>query len=312
MAVSVRAEQPSDHQAIFAVHAAASETSAAPQLVTVPREQAQARSPRRGAWSFTIRHSRRLEAMGRCFLGLLLAALVAPQCLSADELRVAVASNFRQAMEALAGEFESETGHRITVIAGSTGKHYAQIVNGAPFDAFLAADAERPLRLEREQRIVPGSRFTYAVGKLVLWSPQEGFVDPEGFVLTGGAFDHLAIANPPLAPYGAAARQVLESLGLWEQLGGKLVRGENIGQTFQFVVSGNADLGFVARAQLEAPGRAFGGSAWEPPQSLYSPIEQQAVLLRGTAAGRDFLAWLQTDEARALIRAYGYDVPDVQ
>lgn len=241
-----------------------------------------------------------------------MAALVAMQSLSADELRVAVASNFRHAMDALADRFEAATGHEVTVIVGSTGKHYAQIVNGAPFDAFFSADVERPLRLEREQRIAPGSRFTFAVGKLVLWSPREEFVDPEGRVLLTGAFDHLAIANPQLAPYGAAAREVLESLGLRERLGGKLVRGENIGQTFQFVASGNADLGFVARAQLKTPGSAFGGSGWEPPQSHYSPIEQQAVLLEDTAAGRAFLTFVQTEEARALIRAYGYDVPDVQ
>jgi molybdate transport system substrate-binding protein len=242
----------------------------------------------------------------------MMAALLATQSLSADELRVAVASNFRHAMNALADRFEAQTGHEVTVIVGSTGKHYAQIANGAPFDAFFSADVERPLRLEREQRIAPDSRFTFAVGKLVLWSPSEGFVDAEGRVLLTDAFDHLAIANPQLAPYGAAAREVLESLGLWERLGGKLVRGENIGQTFQFVASGNADLGFVSRAQLETPGRAFGGSGWEPPQSYYSPIEQQAVLLRDTATGRAFLTFVQTEEGRALIRAYGYDVPDVQ
>jgi molybdate transport system substrate-binding protein len=245
-------------------------------------------------------------------LPLLVAALLAAQSLSADELRVAVASNFRHAMDGLAERFETETGHEITVIVGSSGKHYAQIVNGAPFDAFFSADVDRPLRLEREQRIVPGTRFTFAMGKLVLWSPREGFVDPAGRILLTGAFDHLAIANPRLAPYGAAAREVLESLGLWGQLGGKLVRGENIGQTFQFVASGNADLGFVSRAQLETPGRAFGGSGWEPPRTLYSPIEQQAVLLRETAPGRAFLTFVQTEEARALIRAYGYDVTDVQ
>ena len=242
----------------------------------------------------------------------MIAALLAAQPLSADQLRVAVASNFRHAMDALADRFQAKTAHEVTVIVGSSGKHYAQIVNGAPFDAFFSADVERPSRLERERRIVPGSRFTYAVGKLVLWSPSEGFVDPNGRVLQTGAFDHLAIANPLLAPYGAAAREVLESLGLWERLGGKLVRGENIGQTFQFVASRNADLGFVSCAQLETPGRPFGGSKWEPPQSLYSPIEQQAVLLKDTAAGRAFLLFVQTAEARALIRAYGYDVPDVQ
>jgi molybdate transport system substrate-binding protein len=230
----------------------------------------------------------------------------------ADELRVAVASNFRQAMSATALSFEQLSGHRVTLISGSTGKHYAQIVNGAPFDALFAADAERPRRLEAEQHIVPGSRFTYAIGKLVLWSPDPARVDAEGGVLRTGAFAHLAIANPELAPYGAAARQVLQQLGLWEQLAERLVRGENIGQAFQFVVTGNAELGFVARAQLAIPDRAFGGSSWQPPQSLYDPIEQQAVLLKDTPVGRAFMTFVQSEEARALIRAYGYDVPDVQ
>jgi molybdate transport system substrate-binding protein len=242
---------------------------------------------------------------------LLLCALSAPRA-GADELRVAVASNFRPAMAAAAARFEEQSGHEVVLISGSTGKHYAQVVNGAPFDAFFAADAERPRRLEAEQLIVPGSRFTYAIGKLVLWSPDPARVDAEGGVLRTGAFAHLAIANPELAPYGAAARQVLQQLGLWEQLAERLVRGENIGQAFQFVVTGNAELGFVARAQLAIPDRAFGGSSWQPPQSLYDPIEQQAVLLKDTPVGRAFMTFVQSEEARALIRAYGYDVPDVQ
>jgi len=245
------------------------------------------------------------------FVSLLL-ALMGPISLGADEIRVAVASNFRQAMEATAERFEQQSGHEVTLISGSTGKHYAQIVNGAPFDAFFAADAERPRRLEMERRIVPGTRITYAVGQLVLWSADEGRIDPMGDVLRFGAFEHLAIANPELAPYGAAARQVLQRLGLWENLTDRLVRGENIGQAFQFVVTGNAELGFVARAQLVAPDHAFEGSSWQPPQSLYDPIEQQAVLLQDTAAGRNFMTFMQSEEARALIRSYGYDVPDVQ
>jgi molybdate transport system substrate-binding protein len=231
---------------------------------------------------------------------------------NADELRVAVASNFRLAMTATATRFEAISGHRVKLIPGSTGKHYAQIVNGAPFDAFFAADAERPRLLELDRRIVPGSRFTYGIGKLVLWSATGNLVDPDGAILRAGTFDHLAIANPELAPYGAAARQLLQALGLWESLAGKLVRGENIGQTFQFVVSGNAELGLVALAQLANPDQRFGGSAWEPPQALYDPIEQQAVLLNDSPAGRDFMAFMRSAEARALIRTYGYDVPDVQ
>jgi molybdate transport system substrate-binding protein len=240
-----------------------------------------------------------------------LTILLAPPSLLADEVRVAVASNFRPAMNATVERFEQQSGHEVTLVSGSTGKHYAQIVNGAPFDAFFAADAARPRRLETEQRIVPGSRFTYAIGELVLWSPDPARIDAEGRVLRTGAFAHLAIANPGLAPYGAAARQVLQRLGLWELLAERLVRGENIGQTFQFVITGNAELGFVARAQL-AQQPAFGGSSWEPPQSLYDPIEQQAVLLRDSPAGQAFMAFVKSEEARALIRAYGYDVPDVQ
>jgi molybdate transport system substrate-binding protein len=194
------------------------------------------------------------------------------------------------------------------LIPGSTGKHYAQIRNGAPFDAFFAADADRPMRLEQEVRIVPGSRFTYAIGQLVLWSPDAGLVDPGGAVLQSDRFRHLAIANPDLAPYGAAARSVLQALGLWDALAPKLVRGENIGQTFQFVISGNAELGFVARSQLEAPGRAPAGSSWPPPRDLYPPIEQQAVLLRDSPASRAFLAFMRA-RARAIVRAYGYDSP---
>jgi molybdate transport system substrate-binding protein len=254
----------------------------------------------------------RTDAAARILRAVLIAMLLAPQSLPASEIRVAVASNFRHVMADLASRFEAVSGHEVTVIPGSSGKHFAQIVHGAPFDAFFSADAERPLRLERERRICPGTRVTYAIGKLVLWSPREDFVDPEGAVLKAGSFEHLAIANPQLAPYGAAAREVLQSLGVWEPLSARLVRGENIGQTFQFVVSGNADLGFVSRAQLMMPGRSFGGSAWDPPQSLYGPIDQQAVLLKDSDAGRAFLAFVQSEESRALIRTYGYDVPDVQ
>jgi len=252
--------------------------------------------------------ARRYRALLALFLWL---ALPAQQAWS-DELRIAVATNFRPAMAVLAAHFENLSQHQIVAIHGSTGKHYAQIVNGAPFDAYLAADAARPGLLEAEQRIVPGSRFTYAIGRLVLWSPDPARIDADGRVLQTGTFNHLAVANPELAPYGAAARQVLQHLGLWEQLATKLVRGENIGQTFQFVVSGNAELGFVARAQLAIPGQSRQGSSWEPPQALYDPIEQQAVLLRDSLAGREFMAFVQGEEARALIRAYGYDVPDVQ
>lgn len=239
----------------------------------------------------------------------LLLALLLPAALQADEIRVAVATNFRQAMAAAAERFEEESGHKVVLIPGSTGKHYAQIRNGAPYDVFFAADADKPRRLEEERRIVPGSRITYAIGQLVLWSADAELVDPAGAVLQSDEFRHLAIANPDLAPYGAAARSVLQALGLWEALTPKLVRGKDIGQAFQFVVSGNAELGLVARSQLEAPGREFAGSSWHPPQALYPPIQQQAVLLKDAPAGRAFMVFMQGDEARAIVRAYGYDSP---
>jgi molybdate transport system substrate-binding protein len=228
---------------------------------------------------------------------------------SADEIRVAVASNFRDAMTALARQFEAESEHQITLIFGSTGKQFAQISNGAPFDAFLSADSKRPELLESTGLAVPGSRFTYAVGKLVLWSPQAGYVDPGGKILERGDFRHLAIANPDLAPYGTAAREALQALGLWNQLGPRLVRGENVGQAFQFVSSGNAQLGLVAWSQLKRNGSVIEGSYWLVPARYYRPIEQQAVLLRDTVAARMFMSFIRSEESAKIIRTHGYDLP---
>jgi molybdate transport system substrate-binding protein len=227
----------------------------------------------------------------------------------AAEIRVAVASNFQPAMLALNQQFESGSDHRLTLIFGATGKHYAQIVNGAPFDVFLAADAERPRRLEQESLAVAGTRFTYALGKLVLWSPRSGYVDAQGRVLEHSDFRHLAIANPRLAPYGLAARQVLQALGLWQRLNERLVQGENIGQAYQFVESGNAELGFLAWSQVQGPNVPATGSLWLVPQQLYQPIEQQAVLLRDTAAGRALLRFLRSPQALKIIADHGYAVP---
>lgn len=226
-----------------------------------------------------------------------------------EPARVAVASNFADSLAAIAREFESATGNRVTLSSGSTGKHYAQIRNGAPFDAFFAADGQRPQLLEQQGIAVPGSRFTYALGRLVLWSPEPGYVDPEGAVLERGAFRHLAIANPRLAPYGRAAQEVLQGLGLWERLGPRLVRGENIGQAYQFVRSGNAALGFVAWSQVQRPGQPLHGSAWKVPQVLYTPIEQQALLLKDHPVARSFLAFVRSGAALKIIRDYGYDLP---
>ena len=243
--------------------------------------------------------------------GILLTLLVilAPGQSCADEIRVAVASNFRDAMSALASQFERESSHQVTLIFGSSGKQFAQIRNGAPFDAFFSADSTRPELLEREGLAVPGSRFTYALGKLVLWSPQADYVDPDGTILEYGNFRHLAIANPGLAPYGAAAREALEAMGLWNQLGNRLVRGENIGQAFQFVNSGNAEVGLVAWSQLKRSDAAIEGSYWLVPEHYYSPIEQQTILLQDTVEARMFMSFIRSEDSVRIIRTHGYDIP---
>jgi molybdate transport system substrate-binding protein len=229
--------------------------------------------------------------------------------LRADNLQVAVASNFAPVLEQLKPAFEKESGHQLTLIAGATGQHYTQIVNGAPFDVFLAADAERPQLLEKEGHAVAGSSFIYALGKLVLWSTDPGLVDDSGSILEQDDFKHLAIANPQLAPYGRAAQQVLVNRGLWESLQDRLVQGENITQTLQFVQSANAELGFVAVSQwLEIdPGNT--GSHWHVPQELYDPIVQQAVILNESPAARAFVTFIQSDASKAVIQSAGYEVP---
>ncbi len=226
-----------------------------------------------------------------------------------DQIRIAAASNFSRAITALAERFEANTGHSVMLSFGSTGKHYAQIVNGAPFDAFFAADIRRPERLEEEGVAVAGSRFTYAVGKVVLWSRNTEYVDPEAAVLKRGEFHRIAIANPQFAPYGKAAQEILQALGLWEQLNARLVRGENVSQAYQFVHSGSAELGFVAYSQVIDPSRSIEGSFWEVPQALYTPVEQQAVLLNDNETARAFLSYVQSEEAREIIRDFGYDTP---
>lgn len=251
--------------------------------------------------------SRCRSARSRVLLLATLCSLTMP--VAAEQLRVAVASNFGATLGKLAEHFEAQSGHSVVLSAASTGKHYAQIRNGAPFDAFFAADRKRPDALDGAGIAVPGSRYTYALGRLVLWSPRSGYVDAEGRVLQEGMYRFLAIANPKLAPYGQAAQQVMQRLGLWAGAQGKLVRGENIGQAFHYVYSGNAELGFIADAQLHAPGRETGGSAWQVPPRLYQPIEQQAVLLRDSAAGRAFMAYVQSAAAQTVIRDAGYGIP---
>lgn len=229
----------------------------------------------------------------------------------AAEVAVAVAANFTAPLEKIATAFEKASGHHLVISSGSSGKLYAQISGGAPFAAMLSADAERPARLEKEGAAVAGTRFTYAIGKLVLWSMEPGLVDPAGAVLGSSRFRHLAIPDPETAPYGAAARQVLQGLDLWQMLAPRLVQGEDIGQTYQFVATGNAELGFVALSQVRAAGK-LQGSLWIVPAERYRPIEQQAVLLargKDSPAARAFLGFLRSAPARALIEEFGYGLP---
>lgn len=239
----------------------------------------------------------------------LLAALIAAPAVPAGETVIAVAANFAPAARALAERFAAGGDAPLVLAFGSSGKLYAQVVNGAPYAAFLSADAERPGRLEAEGRTVAGSRFTYALGRLVLWSRDPALVDDRGEVLRRGEFRRIAIANPRLAPYGAAAREVLRGKGAWEALQGRVVRGESVGQALQFVRSGNAELGFVARAQLRALGVEAGGSAWEVPAALHAPIVQQAVLLDDDPTARAFLAFVRGEQGRAVIASLGYGLP---
>lgn len=241
---------------------------------------------------------------------LALFALALPGAAAAEDALVAVAANFAEPMAALETAFETASGHTLTVTTGSTGKIYAQIANGAPFDVFLAADAERPLLLEEAGFAVAGSRFTYAIGRIVLWSPDPALIAGDGAqILRTGTFRHIAIASPDLAPYGAAAISVMEALGVIDTVRTRIVTGENIGQAFAMVASGAAELGFVAASQVDGPAGARAGSRWTPPESLYAPILQDAVLTaraQDNAAARAFLEYLKSKEARALIAAHGY------
>ena len=243
------------------------------------------------------------------FLSLALIAMACAAGARAGEVQVAVAANFTAPMHAIAAQFERDTGHRARLAFGSTGKFYAQIRNGAPFEVLLAADDETPARLEKEGQAAPGTRFTYAIGKLVLWSARAGVVDAKGEVLRTGDFRHLAIANPKTAPYGAAAVTVLKKLNLLDAVQARLVQGENIAQTHQFISTGNAQLGFVALSQVARDGRIASGSGWIVPASLHEPIRQDALVLargRGNPAAQALLDYLKSAKARAIIQSFGY------
>jgi molybdate transport system substrate-binding protein len=243
--------------------------------------------------------------IGRAVLGLLAAVAAGAGALAA-EVNVAVAANFTAPATEIAAAFRKASGDKAVLSFGASGQFYAQIANGAPYQVFLSADADRPTKAEQAGLAVPGSRFTYAVGRLVLWSRTPGLVDPGGAVLGKGSFAKLAIADPAAAPYGLAAVQTMKKLGLYEKLQPKIVQGSSITQALQFIQTGNAELGFVALSQVIDQ---QGGSRWLVPEADHDPIVQQAVLLKTGAdapAAKAFIAFLKGPQARAIIEKYGY------
>ena len=245
---------------------------------------------------------------------IVLALLLFGQTSWAATVLVAVAANFSKPMTEIAAEFEKATSHSAKLSFGSTGKFVSQLENGGPFEVLLAADEKAPQRLADSGLAVPNSQFTYALGKLVLWSAKPDFVDDQGKILTTGGFKHLAVADPKLAPYGAAAVEVLKKMGLFEKLQPLFVQGENIAQTFQFVSTANAQLGFIALAQVidTKSGKIGSGSGWIIPGDYYAPIRQGAVLMKKGAenpAAPALLDYLKSAPALAIIEKYGYDLP---
>ena len=250
----------------------------------------------------------------KLFKQTLLAAAIAFNTASAwaDEVQVAVASNFTKPLEEIGTKFKAATGHDIKVSAGATGKLYTQIENGAPFEVFISADSKTPKKLVEAKQAEADSQFTYAFGTLVVWSSKEGYVDDKGEVLKKGEFQHLAIANPKTAPYGEAGMAVMDKLGLTAAITPKLVQGENITQTYDFVSTGNAELGFVALSQVSKDNKLKSGSVWVVPQKMYKPLAQDAVLLskgKDNAAAKALLDYLKEDDAQAIMTSYGYALP---
>lgn len=244
----------------------------------------------------------------RAWLALLVGLTCSASAL-AENVQVAVAANFSAPLQAIARAFEQDSGHRLVAAFGASGQLYAQIQQGAPYEVLLSADASTPAKLESAGAGVPGSRFTYAIGSLVLWSAKADYIDGSDAVLKANQFKHLAIANPKAAPYGLAATQVLDKLGLRAALQSKLVEGQSITQALQFVSTGNAELGFVALSQVYQDGRLASGSAWVVPEALYAPIRQDALLLKkgeDNPAARALLEYLQGPQAAAIITSYGY------
>ncbi|WP_035382699.1 molybdate ABC transporter substrate-binding protein [Ferriphaselus sp. R-1] len=248
------------------------------------------------------------SSMTKLVAGLLLSALA--QLAQAGEVNAAVAANFQKPMEEIAAAFQKDTGHTVKLSFGSSGKFYAQIKEGAPFDLFLAADVKYPKLLEEEGWALKDTRFVYALGKLVLWSAQPGLVDSKGAVLAKGKFNKVSYADPKLAPYGLAAQETLQKMKLWDSIQSKMVTGDSIGQAYQFIASGNAELGFIALSQITKDGKVSEGSYWLVSPELYNPIEQSATLLtkaKDNDAAKALLAYLRGNKkALAVIEKFGY------
>ena len=239
----------------------------------------------------------------------LLLALGLPTIAEADEVQVAVAANFLAPLQEIAKSFEKETGHQTLITSGATGQLFTQIQHGAPFEVMISADAKTPKKLVKNELALADSQFTYARGKLVLWSVDPALVDASGAVLKSDKFKHLAIANPKTAPYGTATMEALDKLGLTASLRSKLVEGENISQAKQFVDTGNAEVGFVALSQIYKNGKITKGSAWVVPLDLYAPLYQDAVLLKkgeDNPAATALLNYLKGNKAKAIMTTYGY------
>lgn len=254
-----------------------------------------------------------LNKQYRILLGLLFFLAFVGNCF-AQQLNVAVASNALSAVKVISLAFEKKTGHTVLISGGSTGKLYSQIVNGAPFDIFFAANQREPQRLEQAHLIVPHSRFTYALGRLVAWSSEDSLLKSNDIkdVLNSKSVARVAIANPKIAPYGLAAQQALQKLGIWSSLEGKIIRGENVSQTYQFAMTNNAQIGFVAMSQILDARNKTKGSYWEVPQDMYTPITQQAVLLlrsQHKAVAAEFADFMKSDKVREILSGrFGYGI----
>ncbi|MDB5433853.1 MAG: molybdenum transporter, periplasmic molybdate-binding protein [Phenylobacterium sp.] len=253
----------------------------------------------------TVMIGRRLQLLGLALFGAVLA--LGSGAARAAETQVAVAANFTEPAKAIAAAFRAATGHTAVLSFGSSGQFYAQMAHGAPYEVFLSADADRPKQAERDGLGVAGTRFTYAVGRLVLYSKTPGLVDGGGAVLSSGRFNKLSIADPAAAPYGLAAVQTMQKLGVYNAIKPKIVTGSSITQAYQFVDTGAAELGFVAYSQVI---NVAGGSSWLVPAADHAPIDQQAILLHtgeNNPAAKAFLTFLKSPAAVAIIRKYGYE-----